>query len=81
MAKARNRSLAVMDQRVGAKDSLDHCPALPWATGALIAHVIKRQAGVKDLTALQPVRGSGYVTAIPKNATEDQMNETLEIIR
>lgn len=36
----QNTSHAVMAQRIEAKDSLDDFPTPPWATRALIEHVI-----------------------------------------
>lgn len=61
MAKAQNTSHAVMAQRVEAKDSLDDFPTPPWATRALIEHVIERGAGVKGMTAFEPACGRGYM--------------------
>ena len=37
---AQNRSAAVMQQRVEAADSLDFFPTPPWATRALVEHVL-----------------------------------------
>ena len=54
MSKAQNTSHAVMAQRVEAKDSLDDFPTPPWATRALIEHVIEREADVKEMTAFEP---------------------------
>lgn len=36
----QNRSSAVMQQRIEAQDSLDDFPTPPWATRALLAHVL-----------------------------------------
>lgn len=61
MAKTQNTSHAVMAQRVEAKDSLDDFPTPPWATRALIEHVIEQETGVKEMTALEPACGRGYM--------------------
>lgn len=37
---AQNRSHAVMAQRIEAPDSRDDFPTPPWATRALLAHVL-----------------------------------------
>ena len=51
-----------MAQRVEAKDSLDDFPTPPWATRALIENVIEKDTGVKNLTALEPTCGRGYMS-------------------
>ena len=51
-----------MAQRAEAKDSLDDFPTPPWATRALIAHVIEKETGVEDMTALEPACGRGYMS-------------------
>lgn len=45
---SQNRSHAVMAQRVEPHDSLDDFPTQPWATRALIEHVIMPNLGVLD---------------------------------
>jgi len=56
----QNTSHAVMAQRVEGKDSLDDFPTPPWATRALIEHVIGPD-NVKDLTCWEPACGRGYM--------------------
>lgn len=62
MAKSQNTSHAVMAQRAEAKDSLDDFPTPPWATRALIEHVIEQEVGVAEMTALEPACGRGYMS-------------------
>jgi len=56
----QNTSHAVMSQRHEAGDSPDDFPTPPWATRALIEHVIGK-ANVRDLTCLEPAAGRGYM--------------------
>ncbi|NOD99579.1 SAM-dependent methyltransferase [Ruegeria sp. HKCCD6228] len=57
----QNTSHAVMAQRTEAKDSLDDFPTPPWATRALIEHVIEPENGTANLSALEPACGRGYM--------------------
>lgn len=54
---------AVMAQRKGAHDSLDHFPTPPWATRALCEHVLKPIMGgscfITQATAWEPACGDG----------------------
>lgn len=56
----QNTSHAVMAQRVESKDSLDDFPTPPWATRALIEHVIGRDA-TKGKTCLEPACNRGFM--------------------
>ncbi len=56
---AQNTSHAVMAQRAEPSDSLDDFPTPPWATRALVEHVIK--AG-STLSVLEPACGRGYMS-------------------
>lgn len=56
----QNTSHAVMAQRFEPKDSPDDFPTPPWATRALIEHVIGRER-VRGLTCLEPACGRGYM--------------------
>ena len=62
MAKAQNISHAVMAQRFEPANSLDDFPTPPWATRALIEHVIGVNS-VLDSTCLEPACGRGYMAA------------------
>ncbi len=57
---SQNKSHAVMAQRVESKDSLDDFPTPPWATRALIEHVIGRKA-VEGKTCLEPACNRGFM--------------------
>lgn len=57
---SQNISHAVMQQRHEAHDSLDDFPTPPWATRALIDHVID-PAGVMGDTCWEPACNRGYM--------------------
>jgi len=64
----QNKSSAVMQQRAEAHDSLDDFPTPPWATRALIEHVIipamatpTARLRLKDMTATDPACNRGYM--------------------
>lgn len=61
----QNTSHAVMSQRVEAKDAPDDFPTPPWATRALIEHVIGRE-GLQKLTCLEPACGAGHMAKVLK---------------
>lgn len=56
----QNTSHAVMSQRVEPGDSPDDFPTPPWATRALIEHVIGVDR-VRVLTCLEPACGAGHM--------------------
>lgn len=64
---SQNTSTAVMQRRIEAHDSLDDFPTPPWATRALIEHVILPDLGLsgrKELqraTVLEPACNRGYM--------------------
>lgn len=57
---AQNVSTAVMQRRVEAHDSLDDFPTPPWASRALVEHVIGAGA-VRGLTAIDPACNRGFM--------------------
>lgn len=57
----QNTSHAVMAQRFEAKDSPDDFPTPPWATRALIEHVIGSDV-VAGQTCLEPACGRGHMS-------------------
>jgi hypothetical protein len=57
----QNTSHAVMAQRIEAKDSLDDFPTPPWATRALLKHIIETDNNLSELTALEPACGRGHM--------------------
>jgi hypothetical protein len=60
----QNTSHAVMAQRIEPTDSSDNFPTQPWATRALIEHVLgdKHRLGVK--TCLEPACGAGHMAKV-----------------
>lgn len=50
-----------MAQRTEAKDSLDDFPTPPWATRALMEHVLPKLQGFGHLTCLEPACGAGHM--------------------
>lgn len=60
MPTPQNRSHAVMAQRHEAADSVDDFPTPPWATRALLEHVIGRES-LPGKTCLEPACGRGYM--------------------
>ncbi|SMF65615.1 hypothetical protein SAMN02982989_3382 [Xaviernesmea oryzae] len=56
----QNTSHAVMAQRFEPKDSADDFPTPPWATRALIEHVLGPNR-VRELSCLEPACGRGYM--------------------
>src|ERR1700761_3485060 len=55
----QNTSHAVMAQRTEAKDSLDDFPTPPWATRALIEHVVGAGGDLRRESCLEPACGAG----------------------
>ena len=64
MGKRQNTSHAVMAQRVEAADSLDDFPTPPWATRALLEHVVSKRSGLKHLSCLEPACGAGHMAKV-----------------
>jgi hypothetical protein len=56
----QNTSHAVMSQRVEPNDSADDFPTPPWATRALIEHIIGAD-NVRELSCLEPACGAGHM--------------------
>lgn len=61
----QNTSHAVMSQRVEASDSPDDFPTPPWATRALLEHVIGASTP-SNLTCLEPACGAGHMAKVLK---------------
>ena len=64
VAYMQNRSHAVMAQRTEAKDSKDDFPTPPWATRALLEHVLPRYGDIRKLTCLEPACGAGHMDKV-----------------
>lgn len=60
----QNTSHAVMAQRAEAADSLDDFPTPPWATRALIEHVIMEKGALKKEACLEPACGAGHMAKV-----------------
>lgn len=61
----QNRSHAVMAQRTEAKDSRDDFPTPPWATRALLEHVIlPRMPELTNQSCLEPACGAGHMDKV-----------------
>ena len=61
----QNKSNAVMATRIEAKDSLDDFPTPPWATRALLEHVLQGDE-LSELTCLEPACGVGHMAKVLK---------------
>lgn len=60
----QNRSHAVMAQRTESKDSRDDFPTPPWATRALLEHVLPRFGTMKTQSCLEPACGVGHMDKV-----------------
>lgn len=59
---SQNTSHAVMAQRIEAHDSLDDFPTQPWATRALVEHVIHPEVGMTHLDLVwEPACNRGHM--------------------
>lgn len=58
----QNRSHAVMAQRTEAKDSPDDFPTPPWATRALMEHVL--EGDHREQSCLEPACGAGHMAKV-----------------
>lgn len=59
----QNTSHAVMAQRVEPKDSPDDFPTPPWATRALLEHILDRNK-LASLSCLEPACGAGHMSRV-----------------
>lgn len=55
-----------MAQRTEAKDSPDDFPTPPWATRALVEHVLGNKRTLAKQTCLEPACGAGYMVNVLK---------------
>ncbi len=51
-----------MAQRTEPKESFDNFPTPPWATRALIEHVVGKHTDLRNQTCLEPACGQGYMS-------------------
>jgi hypothetical protein len=59
----QNTSHAVMAQRTEAKDSPDDFPTPPWATRALLEHVVDKKS-IAGQSCLEPACGAGHMAKV-----------------
>ena len=57
----QNKTHAVMAQRIEARDSPDDFPTPPWATRALVEHVLENRKALATKTCLEPACGAGHM--------------------
>jgi hypothetical protein len=57
----QNTSHAVMAQRIEPQDSPDDFPTPPWATRALVEHVLDNKRALKGMNCLEPACGAGHM--------------------
>lgn len=62
----QNTSHAVMAQRVEPTDSPDDFPTPPWATRALLEHVISPLENLAAQSCLEPACGAGHMAGVLK---------------
>ena len=60
----KSKSYAVMAQRNGEAGGLDYFPTPPWATRALMEHVILTRNNVDGMTCLEPACGEGHMASV-----------------
>ena len=60
----QNTSHAVMAQRVEPKDSPDDFPTPPWATRALVEHVLRDKRALALQSCLEPACGVGHMAKV-----------------
>jgi hypothetical protein len=60
----QNTSHAVMAQRAELKNSLDDFPTPPWATRALVEHVLASKHLLSSMSCLEPACGRGHMSVV-----------------
>jgi hypothetical protein len=60
----QNKSHAVMAQRAEPADSPDDFPTPPWATRALLEHILLPYENVSEQTCLEPACGAGHMAKV-----------------
>jgi hypothetical protein len=58
------QSYAITAQRIEPKDSPDDFPTPPWATRALIEHVIGDKPSLASMSCLEPACGAGHMAKV-----------------
>lgn len=62
----QNKSHAVMAQRIEAADSPDDFPTPPWATRALVEHILDGRGDLKNQSCFEPACGAGHMAKVLK---------------
>jgi hypothetical protein len=60
----QNVSHAVMSQRIEAKNSPDDFPTPPWATRALLEHVLEVGETLAEMSCWEPACGAGHMSKV-----------------
>ena len=60
----QNTSHAVMAQRKESRESRDDFPTPPWATRALVEHIIGDKEVLSDQSCLEPACGAGHMAKV-----------------
>ncbi len=82
---SQNTSSAVMQQRAEPHDSLDFFPTPPWATRALMEHVIIPQLGLlgrkelRGMTCWEPACGPGAIVRLLRSMAQAMEDCTAEV--
>lgn len=63
-SRMQNTSHAVMAQRIEPNDSPDDFPTPPWATRALIEHVLDDKNALASQSCLEPACGAGHMAKV-----------------
>ena len=66
----RSQSHAVSAQRIEPKDSRDDFPTPPWATRALIEHIVGPKNALNSMSCLEPACGAGHMAKVLKESGE-----------
>jgi hypothetical protein len=65
------QSHAVTAQRIEPKDSSDDFPTPPWATRALIEHILDDKSALASMSCLEPACGAGHMAKVLKEYFAD----------
>ncbi len=63
-AVSKYRSYAVMAQRNSGAGGFDYFPTPPWATRALMEHVILKRNNIEGMTCFEPACGGGHMAVV-----------------
>lgn len=76
----QNTSHAVMAQRIEAPDSLDDFPTPPWATRALMEHIIHADEETARYSVLEPACGRGHMAQTLREYFNDVRSSDISFI-